>query len=398
VLTEQAFPEHEVHGAADFKRWRQTKEKKTPPDPAMLAEQLPVRALDMPQLNAYSKIGAGSGSKMQVTWLSHATVLVQFEGWTIVTDPVFSECCAPFNNCITKEFRRIRPSPVDLKDLASTDMAVSFGALPHIDLVLISHNHYDHLDFETVKALAARSAGSSGSQSTAWFVPLGMKIWMENEAGIMQGVVEMDWSEEVVLRDLDFGPAPTSAGATKPPLLIACLPCQHWCARTPFDKNKCLWASWVVGLATDSAPTAVTTPAPAPAPSGSVAASGGGCRCRSRFYFAGDTGYCGDIFRSIGARYGPISCAAIPIGAYGAPREQFFHRTNHMDPAAAVATHSDVGAKKSVAVHWGTFQMTREPVMEPVKKLEEAIAGAIAAGGAVDFVALQHGETIEIDV
>jgi N-acyl-phosphatidylethanolamine-hydrolysing phospholipase D len=120
------------------------------------------------------------------------------------------------------------------------------------------------------------------------------------------------------------------------------LPCQHWCSRTRSDKNMCLWSSW-----------AATTPS-------------------AGFFFGGDTGYC-PMFARIGQAIPNISLSALPIGAYGSPKERWFHRFNHMNPSEAVQTHIDLKSKWSLGVHWGTFALTGEPIMEPPLLLRNAL-------------------------
>ena len=137
-------------------------------------------------------------------------------------------------------------------------------------------------------------------------------------------MVEFDWGDEVILEDHDGG---------RPRLKAICVPCQHWCKRTLTDTNKCLWCSWVVQ--TLSAETAEQPNAP-----------------RLSYFFGGDTGYCGGVFRRVGDAYGPMDLAAIPIGAYGVPAERWFHQPNHMDTDEAVACHCDLRARQSVAIHW----------------------------------------------
>ena len=137
-------------------------------------------------------------------------------------------------------------------------------------------------------------------------------------------MVEFDWGDEVILEDHDGG---------RPRLKAICVPCQHWCKRTLTDTNKCLWCSWVVQ--TLSAETAEQPNAP-----------------RLSYFFGGDTGYCGGVFRRVGDAYGPMDLAAIPIGAYGVPAERWFHQPNHMDTDEAVACHCDLRARQSVSIHW----------------------------------------------
>lgn len=257
-----------------------------------------------------------------VTWIGHSTLLLQIAGTNILTDPHFTERASPF---ATLGPRRIVPP------------AVSLDELPHIDVVLISHDHYDHLDEGSVTALAAQPGGPP-----RFYVPLGLRRWFA--ARDLPVHAEMDWWDR-----RDDGP-----------LAIHFVPAQHWSSRTPFDRNQTLWGGFVVE------------------------------RAGFRFIYTGDTGYSPD-FRDIGARFGGFDLAAIPIGSY-APR--WFMATHHVDPADAVRIHQDLGAKSSLGVHWGTFVLTDEPMDEPPAKLRDAVA---AVGLAPDaFSVLRHGGTLRL--
>ena len=288
----------------------------------------------------------------------------------MLADPIFSERCSPMQWAGPK---RVRPSPIQV------------DGLPKVDAIVISHNHYDHLDLGTVRDLLDQQPEAT------FFVPLGMKAWFEEaRRGGSENVVEMDWGEEVVLRDEDIGvgtsgdgaggqvvanasdgdspdasASPTSSSeAARTPLTVVCVPCQHWCKRTPVDTNQCLWASWIAK--TDNL----------------------------TYFFGGDTGYCGEVFKMTGDLY-PVDLSAIPIAAYGVPEERWFHKPNHMNPEEAVQCHIDLKSKQSVGVHWGTFQLTGEHIMEPPSRLKEA---AKEAGlGEDEFVTLsteRHGHSM----
>ncbi len=249
---------------ADFVAWQRTADLKKPTctteELAALPVSTPNRAvLDHPQ-----------PGKIQVTWLGHASCLVQLDGWNVLSDPIFSERCSPVQFAGPK---RVVASPVQAEDL------------PRIDVIIISHTHYDHLDCSSVLQLAKLRP------APMWFVPLGTKEWFLRQGVV--NVVEMDWSEEAILEDSNGGGA--EAAKLRPDLKLYCLPCQHWCSRTPFDKNACLWSSWLVK--TENA----------------------------KYFFGGDTGYCGGIFKKVGQLHGPVDISAIPIGAYGDPRERWFH-------------------------------------------------------------------------
>ena len=191
-----------------------------------------------------------------------------------------------------------RTHPPTRPPIANSPVAIAdVPGLPDIDVVVISHNHYDHLDQNTVRALAKRP--HAPERAPLWLVPLGMKQFM-TDCGV-QNCVEMDWTERVTVQD------PTALG--RPPLTVSALPCQHWCARGILDRNRCLWCAW--HATTDN----------------------------GSYFFGGDTGYCGDVFKQVGHALGPVDLAALPIGAYGAPNEQWFHKPMHMNPDDAVRTH-----------------------------------------------------------
>jgi L-ascorbate metabolism protein UlaG (beta-lactamase superfamily) len=255
-----------------------------------------------------------------LTWVGHATFLLQLNGVNILTDAHFTDRASPF------EFvgpRRAVPPALRLNEL------------PHIDAVVISHNHYDHLDYRTAKHLSRQAGGSP-----RFFVPLGLKRWFAGHG--MPDAVELDWWDSAVYRELRFQLAPV----------------QHWSARTAFDQDRTLWGGWLIEHH-DS----------------------------FRFFFAGDTGYSRD-FADIGARVGRIDLAALPIGAY---EPRWFMQIMHVNPQEAVRIHRDLGARYSVAMHWGTFVLTDEPLDEPPHRLASARRAAGVSEEA--FFLMKHGET-----
>jgi L-ascorbate metabolism protein UlaG (beta-lactamase superfamily) len=255
-----------------------------------------------------------------VTWVGHATVLLRVGGLSVLTDPHFSERASPISFAGPK--RVVPPVP-------------ALDELPHIDAVVISHNHYDHLDHESVRRLADQAGGSP-----RFFVPLGLKDWFARRG--IEDVVELDWWESIDFRGLK----------------IDFVPVQHWSKRTLSDENQTLWGGWVIRHPELS------------------------------FFFAGDTGYSKD-FADIRARFGGFDLAAIPIGAY-APR--WFMQIMHLDPAEAVQVHRDVNARRSLAIHWGTFaNLTDEALYEPPLRLAEERKKAGLADD--EFLVLRHGET-----
>ena len=226
-----------------------------------------------------------------MTWVGHATLLIQLDGVSILTDPQWSERASPF-------------SFVGPKRLVPPGLA--FDELPPVHAVLISHDHYDHLDVETVRRLAA-------THRPRFFVPLGMKAWF-----LHLGITDVE--------ELDWWQARTVDGVT-----LTLVPSHHWSQRTPWDMNRRLWGGWVVGG-----------------------------RDR-RFYFAGDTAYF-DGFKEIAARLGPFDVAAVPIGAYLPP---VIMKAGHLDPGQALDAFVDVNARVMVPIHFGTFDLADEPLEEP---------------------------------
>ncbi len=237
------------------------------------------------------------GESPQLTWIGHATVLVQYQGINVLTDPIFSERASPFSFMGPKR---------------ATPPSLSIDQLPPIDFVVISHNHYDHLDAYTVKTL--------GDQAT-WLVPLGYKQWFADQG--VSNVVEFDWWNTHKI------------GAAS----VTATPSQHWSGRSLTDRYNALWASWSVQIG------------------------------EFKFWFAGDTGYNDKIFKEIGERFGSFDLALIPVGGYD-PR--WFMKEMHVNPEEAVQLHTDIRSNYSVGIHWGTFPLTSEPIDEPPTRLREA--------------------------
>lgn len=258
-------------------------------------------------------------SEPSVTWIGHATLLLQVGGLNILTDPHFSE--RAFAVQWMGPRRRV-------------PLTVKLDELPRIDLVVISHSHYDHLDRDSVLALNRQPGGAP-----LFLVPLGVERWLADQ-GITR-TQALDWWGQVKHGGLE----------------VHFVPAQHWSARTPFDRNSMLWGGWVIRHPSFS------------------------------FYFAGDTGYSND-FRDIGERFGGFDFAAIPVGAY-LPR--WFMKDQHVDPDEAVQIHRDVKSKLSLGIHWGSFELTDEPLDAPIGELAEARQRQGVAHDA--FVLFRHGET-----
>ena len=287
-------------------RWQlQRIRKGLPPAPKLPTPQV-AADLDFVHRNAR----AGADMVPAVTWIGHATMLVQASGLNVLTDPVFSSRASPVQFAGP---RRAQPPGIRVQDL------------PHIDVVAISHNHYDHLDRGSIGALARQAGGAP-----LFLVPLGLKVWL-GALGITRAL-ELDW--------WDTHLQPTAAG----PIEIHFTPAQHWSARSLRDRNKTLW--------------------------GGFAVLGADCH----WYFAGDTGYSRDfcdVRQRFAARHAPeqgggLDLALIPVGAC-LPR--WFMREQHVDLAEAVQIHLDLGAKRSVGVHWGTFALADDPLDQPLHEL-----------------------------
>ncbi|HEX4872411.1 MAG TPA: MBL fold metallo-hydrolase [Nevskiaceae bacterium] len=279
---------------------------------------------------AFLQANARAGAAMQpaVTWIGHASFLLQMGGLNLVTDPVFSERASP----VAFAGPRRQQAP-----------GLSLAQLPRIDAVLISHNHYDHLDVATVRALAAQTGGSP-----LFLVPLGLKDWLAAE-GITHAV-ELDWWQSHRVGGVRF----------------TLTPVQHWSARGAFDRRATLWGGWAV-LAPEL-----------------------------HAYFAGDTGYSPDFLdtrvffaaEQDAAQGGGFDLALIPVGAY---EPRWFMREQHVNPEEAVQIHLDLGAKRSIGMHWGSFELTDEPLDQPPRDL--AAARAARGVSEADFGLLAIGQT-----
>lgn len=244
--------------------------------------------------------------RLHVTWIGHATFLLQIAGINILTDPHWSRRASPLRFAGPARF---------------TPPGVDWDRLPPIDLVLISHDHYDHLDSRTVCELRRRF-----DDRVVWYTPLGYRGWFARRR--ISRVVEMDWWD--------------SATVTTPtgPLRVTALPCQHWTSRTPWDRARRLWASWAL-----------------------IAPDG------TRIYFGGDSGYFPG-YPEIGRRTGPFDVVLLPIGAY---EPRWFMRPVHMNPEEAVQAYIDLGATGTMfGMHWGTWRLTDEDPLEPPTRTRRA--------------------------
>lgn len=282
-------------GLLDFIRWRRSRR------PAAWPTRVTVEPSVLPP--------APTGDGLAVTWIGHATFLLRSHRTAWLTDPVFSERIGPIRGWGP---RRVVPA------------APALNALPPIDGILISHDHYDHCDLPSLDALAERA---TGGRLPAAVTPL-------NYAGLLHRyrvaakLVELDWWE------LWNGPGDAA---------VQLVPSRHWCRRRIGAANERLWGGYFL-------------------------------RCGGRsLYFAGDSGFDEHLFREIRRRCGPPDLALLPIGAY---EPRWFMRDAHMDPAEAVAAHRLLDARRSLAMHWGTFQLTDEAREAPPQALAAALAEA----------------------
>ena len=275
------------------------------------------RTANLPRVTSdLDTIRANRGA-VTVTWVGHATLLIQLDGVNILTDPHWSD----------------RASPVSFAGPRRVSApGMRFEDLPPIHLVVISHDHYDHLDVATVKRLAAE-------HRPRFLVPLGLKAWFA-DIGITD-VEELDWWGRREERGLSF----------------TCVPAQHFSGRTLWDRNRRLWSGWVIAGQT------------------------------KRLYFAGDTAYFGG-FKEIGERLGPFDLAAMPIGAYV---PAVIMQASHTTPEEALRGLTEARGQRFVAIHWGTFDLAEEPLEEPPQRL---LAEARRLGLNLDDIwVLKHGET-----
>jgi N-acyl-phosphatidylethanolamine-hydrolysing phospholipase D len=297
-------------------RWRrERRENGVPPIPAATAFPR-----ERPRLTTDD-----GDDRLRITWVGHATFLIQIGGANLLTDPQWS--------------RRASPLPF-IGPSRFTAPGIEWEELPPIDAILVSHDHYDHLDAATVRRLRRRFGAD-----LVWFTPLGYRRWFARRG--VHRVEELDWWGEATLR------------CAKGELRIVALPAQHWTSRGLWDQGRRLWASWAIV-----------------APDGAAV------------YFGGDSGYFPG-FTEIGDRAGPFDATLLPIGAYD-PR--WFMRPVHMNPEEAVRAYLDLGGSGTmIGMHWGTWRLTDEAPLEPPLRARAAWA---AAGLAPELLQiLPHGGT-----
>jgi len=285
---------------------------------------------------AFVTANHGKAQEPAITWIGHATMLVQMGGLNVLLDPVFSERASPVQFAGPK---RYQPPGIALQKL------------PPIDVVLISHNHYDHLDVDTVKQLNRQADGPP-----LFLVPLGIKQWMAKQG--INNVQQMDWWDNVQV--------------TRPAgeLDVHFTPVQHWSSRSIGDRRVTLWGGYAL-FAPDL-----------------------------HVYFSGDTGYSQDFkdtqqhfaARQTETLGGGFDLALIAVGAY---EPRWFMKEQHVNPEEAVQIHLDLKAKRSIGVHWGTFDLTDESLDQPPKDL--AAAREAAGLTAHDFDVMAIGETLKLE-
>src|SRR5881296_3977656 len=285
--------------------------------PRLWATTVHPRSVNLPRVENDGTAFKNNRTAATVTWVGHSTLLLQLDGVNILTDPHWSDRASPVGFAGP---RRVTPPGLKFEDL------------PPIHIVLISHDHYDHLDEATVKRLAR-------AHQPLFLVPLGLRAWFA-EIGITE-VEELDWWQ----------------GRAVSGLTLTAVPAQHFSGRTPWDRNRRLWSGWTLaGRA-------------------------------KRLYFAGDTAYYGGL-KEIGARLGPFDVAAIPIGAYQPP---VIMKPGHTTPEEALRVLADVQGLHLVPIHWGTFDLAEEPLEEPPARLL-AEARRLDLDAKRVWV-LKHGET-----
>jgi L-ascorbate metabolism protein UlaG (beta-lactamase superfamily) len=282
-------------------------EVREPPAP------LPVVAVDKTALAA-----APPPSGLRAFWIGHASTYVEIDGLRVLIDPVFAE--------------RVSPLPVGPKRFHAPPIALA--DLPPIDAMLVSHDHYDHLDMDTVRHLAARG--------TRFYVPLGIGAHLERWGVAPAQIEELEWGQQRTLRGVQ----------------IVCTPTRHYSGRTLNDRSATLWSSWsVIGP-------------------------------QHRFFYSGDTGY-GPHFREVGERHGPFDIAFVKIGAYGPGAA--WHDI-HMPAEQAVQASRDVRAKRMFPVHWSTFNLAYHAWDEPIRR---TVAEAQRSG--VALMTPRLGEWVDAD-
>jgi N-acyl-phosphatidylethanolamine-hydrolysing phospholipase D len=299
-----------------IREWRTTT---LPPNPS--PESLPVVPAD------FARPAAADG-ELRITWAGHASHLVQLPGLNLLTDPMWSARASPVQWLGTRRFVPAHP-PLD--------------ELPEVDAVLLSHDHYDHLDRPTALALRRRFG-----RGLPWLAPLGYRAWL---AGCGFGnVTELDWWQEHTLPGGRFR--------------VIATPARHWTRRSPWSTNQRLWCSFAIVSTREAA---------------------------VRVYFGGDSAYA-SFYREVGERLGPFDASILPIGAY---EPRWFMGASHMNPEEAVRAYRDLGGRGAfLPSHWGTFRLTFEDPLEPPVRLREAWVAERLPPASLHVP--RHGETVRL--
>lgn len=316
--------------------------------------------------------------QIKLTWIGHASCFLHMSNkFTVLTDPVFSKKPSPipfFEDIDFLGVPRLIPPSLSVDDFSSDS----------VDVCVISHDHYDHLDVRSIQAL------HSNNVVKIWAVPLGLKTWFHNLIDIEDHrVIEMKWWDRAIIQKDNDGTVnirekvqsilnnTSMTNVSGNLLAVTCAPSQHWGSRSPFDRNTRLWCSWGIKLLSTVSPMEERI------------------ENSLNFYFAGDTGYSKTfpLHRQIGDKLGPFDLSAIPIGAY---KPRFFMKDSHCDPNEAVQIHSDIRSNRSVAIHWGTFPLANEHFDEPPAYLKKSVdeANNKNISAPIDFITIPHGESI----
>lgn len=332
-------------------------------------------------------------NQVQATWMGHASFLVQSRDVSVLTDPVWDQRASPVQFAGPKRF--VQP-------------VAKLEALGDIPIVTISHNHYDHESFATVKQLEEL-------YQPVFVVPWGIKRRWKSSYGcfsdeaLLKRVVELDWFQTASIT-VDFADrarrrsdkvvkTPTLRTTGKQTMHITAVPAQHWSLRSGFDRNKDLYCGFVY----ETQAEAETSSGEAEKKDTDQTKDQDQDKNESaknalvhRFFHSGDTGYAKRVFQQIGRTFGHFDLALLPIGAY---HPRFFLHTQHVDPAQAVLMHKDLNLPTlSLGMHWGTFILTDEDIDEPRKLLPAEMKLLLPDVPVDSFLAPKHGETYFIDV
>jgi N-acyl-phosphatidylethanolamine-hydrolysing phospholipase D len=311
------WPGAQMHGFLDFLKWSLIERRRNPrrPDPDPSVFKLAAASYVIPR---------AAPDLFTITWIGHTSFLIQMGGLNVLAAPVWSKRASPVQFAGPK--RWVPP-------------AVDFDALPPIDAVVLSHDHYDHLDASTVSHLAQRYP------ATQWYAPLGVGAFLRRHGA--REVIQSDWWDESTFGDLR----------------LTCLPAQHFSGRTLGKRNTTLWCGWALRTSGHS------------------------------LFFAGDTALHPD-FGTIATRCGPFDVAILPIGAY---EPRWFMGSVHMNPEDCIKAVDQLESGQNgaplvmAAAHWGTFKLTDEPMDEPPTRMRDRWQTAGRNGE--DLWIMRHGET-----